>query len=112
MNADTRTHELLDCRHVVVAGSGGASILVGSSLSRVPGVDSALRVLRANRLSLLPQHRIPPPKNRLWTEEDLGIVFSGEFVVTHYRLIAVRRWETKEQALADHYFGKHHELHQ
>jgi len=50
-----------------------------------------------------------PPKNRLWTEEDLGIVFSGEFVVTHYRLIAVRRWETKEQALADHYFGKHHE---
>ncbi len=47
-----------------------------------------------------------PPKNRLWSSDDLGLIFSGHYVVTHYRIVAVRRWATKEQALADHYFPK------
>lgn len=47
-----------------------------------------------------------PPKNRLWSADDLILIFNGHYVVTHYRIVAVRRWATKEQALADHYFPK------
>ncbi len=47
-----------------------------------------------------------PPKNRLWSRQDKGILFCGHYVVEHYRLISVRRWATKEQALADIYFGQ------
>lgn len=45
-----------------------------------------------------------PPKGRLWSADDWGLIFSGHYVVVHYRVLAVRRWATKEQALADHYF--------
>lgn len=47
-----------------------------------------------------------PPKGRLWSEDDLGLIFSGHYVVIHHEIIAVRRWATREQALADHYFPK------
>jgi len=47
-----------------------------------------------------------PPKNRLWTRDDFGLVFLGHYVVTHYQIVSVRRWATREQALADHYFPK------
>jgi len=42
-----------------------------------------------------------PPKNRRWTEADRVIVFEGEWLVCHYKLVAVRRWPTKEMAMAD-----------
>ena len=45
-----------------------------------------------------------PPKNRRWTKDDFVLAFSGYYLVVHYRVIAVRRWENKEQALADYYF--------
>ena len=47
-----------------------------------------------------------PPKGRLWSKDDLAIAFFGHYVVVHYEVVAVRRWATKEQALADHYFHK------
>ncbi|MBP6070698.1 MAG: hypothetical protein KA507_02935 [Candidatus Accumulibacter sp.] len=45
-----------------------------------------------------------PPKSRLWTSEDMALIFSGRYVVVHYKAIAVHTWVTKEQALADYYF--------
>jgi hypothetical protein len=50
-----------------------------------------------------------PPRGRLWSADDCGLFFSGHYVVVHHRIVSIRRWATKEQALADHYFGKHHE---
>lgn len=47
-----------------------------------------------------------PPKGRRWSRDDCVLFFSGHYVVTHFRIIAVNRWATKEQALADHYFSK------
>lgn len=47
-----------------------------------------------------------PPKGRLWSRADKGVLFCGHYVVTHYKVLAVRRWATKEQALADIYFPK------
>lgn len=47
-----------------------------------------------------------PPKGRRWTQDDCVLAFSGSYIVTHFRIIAVRRWATKEQALADIYFKK------
>lgn len=45
-----------------------------------------------------------PPKGLRWSKDDIVIAFNGHYVVTHYKIISVRRWATKEQALADHYF--------
>lgn len=47
-----------------------------------------------------------PPRNRLWSRQDKGLLFCGHYVVKHYRLVAVRRWATKEQAMADIYFPR------
>ena len=47
-----------------------------------------------------------PPKGKRWTKDDFVIAFSGHYVVVHYRILSVRRWTTKEQAVADHYFPK------
>lgn len=44
-----------------------------------------------------------PPRHRLWSRQDKGLLFCGHYVVKHYKLIAVRRWATKEQAIADRY---------
>lgn len=48
-----------------------------------------------------------PPKGRRWTTRDFVIAFDGHYLVAHYKLVAVRKWATKEQALADHYWGPH-----
>ena len=45
-----------------------------------------------------------PPKGRRWSKDDYVIAFSGRYVVVHYKVVAVRCWATKEQAVADHYF--------
>jgi hypothetical protein len=50
-----------------------------------------------------------PPKGRLWSREDMFVFFRGYYLVTHFQIVSTRRWETKEQALADIYFGKRHE---
>lgn len=34
------------------------------------------------------------------------IMFNGSYRVWHVRIASVRRWATKEQAMADFYFGK------
>jgi hypothetical protein len=47
-----------------------------------------------------------PPKGRLWSKDDLGLVFRGHYAVTHFKVVSVRRWATREQALADIYFPK------
>ena len=47
-----------------------------------------------------------PPKGRLWSKDDIGVVFAGEYVVLHYQLVQVDRCETRDQALASHYFPK------
>ena len=47
-----------------------------------------------------------PPKGRRWSKDDFVIAFAGHYVVTHYSVVSVRRWATKEQALADKYFPK------
>lgn len=46
-----------------------------------------------------------PPKGRRWTRDDFVIAFNGHYIVRHYRLMSIRRWATKEQAIADVYFG-------
>ncbi len=46
-----------------------------------------------------------PPRRRLWSLSDLGCVFSGHYRVWHFRVLAVRRFSTKEQAMADRYSG-------
>ena len=48
-----------------------------------------------------------PPKGRRWSRDDFVLCFSGTYIVTHYKIVAVRRWATKEQALADHYWRTH-----
>ncbi len=47
-----------------------------------------------------------PPKRRLWTRKNWLLCFEGSYRVCHFRLVAVRRWATKEEALADLYWGK------
>lgn len=47
-----------------------------------------------------------PPKGKRWSKDDFVIAFAGHYVVVHYKVMAVRRWATKEQALADIYFPK------
>ena len=47
-----------------------------------------------------------PPKGRRWSKDDFVIAFAGQYVVTHFKIVSVRRWATKEQALADKYFPK------
>jgi len=44
-----------------------------------------------------------PPKNQLG-KRDFVICYPGSYRVWHLRVVAVRRWPTKEQALADYYF--------
>lgn len=46
-----------------------------------------------------------PPKGRRWSKDDFVLAFNGHYVVVHYRVLAIRRWATKEQALADIYFS-------
>ena len=33
-----------------------------------------------------------------------------DYIVEHYKIVSVRRWATKEQALADHYFRNQDKL--
>ena len=47
-----------------------------------------------------------PPKGRRWSKDDFVLAFSGHYIVTHFRIVAVHRWATKEQALADIYWPK------
>lgn len=47
-----------------------------------------------------------PPKGRRWSPDDFVIAFAGHYVVVHYEVVSVRRWATKEQALADIYLPK------
>lgn len=47
-----------------------------------------------------------PPKGRQWSADDMIIVFLGHYVVVHHEIVAIRRWATQEQALADFYFPK------
>lgn len=47
-----------------------------------------------------------PPKGRLWSRTDKGLLFFGHYAVMHYEVVAVHRWATKEQAIADIYFPK------
>lgn len=46
-----------------------------------------------------------PPKRALWTRRNCLVLFEGHYRVWHVRVAAVRRWATREQALADHYRG-------
>ena len=46
-----------------------------------------------------------PPKNQLW-RHDFVLCFPGSYRVWHFRVESVRRWATKEQALADFYFKR------
>lgn len=43
-----------------------------------------------------------PPKNMRW-RSDYVILYPGTYRVLHLRVQAIRRWATKEQALADYY---------
>jgi len=47
-----------------------------------------------------------PPKRDLWSRRNLLVLFDGHYRVWHVRVTSVRRWATREQALADLYFGK------
>ena len=47
-----------------------------------------------------------PPKGRRWSQDDFVLAFAGHYVVVHHEIVAVRRWATKEQAIADKYFPK------
>lgn len=46
-----------------------------------------------------------PPKNQRW-RHDFVLCFPGSYRVWHFRVESVRRWATKEQALADFYFKR------
>ena len=46
-----------------------------------------------------------PPKRELWTRRNKLILFDGKYRVWHFRVVAVRRFETKAEALADLYSG-------
>lgn len=45
-----------------------------------------------------------PYKGSRLGKNDWLIAFSGHYVVVHYKIVAIRKWATKEQAVADHYF--------
>lgn len=47
-----------------------------------------------------------PPKGNRWSKDDFVLAFSGNYVVTHFKVVAINRFETKEQAIADLYFPK------
>jgi len=47
-----------------------------------------------------------PPKGRRWTPQDRVIVFEGEWLVCHYKLVAVRRFPTKDMAFHDFWTQK------
>lgn len=42
-----------------------------------------------------------PPKRELWTPRNKLILFDGEYRVWHLRLVAVRRFKHRNQALED-----------
>lgn len=42
-----------------------------------------------------------PLKNRRWSRSDCVILFDGQWIVSHYKLVAVRRHLTHEMALND-----------
>lgn len=46
-----------------------------------------------------------PPKRQLWTDKNILFLFSGHYRVWHFRVMSVRRWATREQAMADYYHG-------
>lgn len=46
-----------------------------------------------------------PPKRRRWRRGgDWVLFFPGHYRVIQLRVMAIRKWETKEQATADYYF--------
>jgi len=45
-----------------------------------------------------------PPKNALWTPRNWLLMFEGHYRVTHLRVMSVRRYATREEALADTYW--------
>jgi hypothetical protein len=45
-----------------------------------------------------------PPKKHLWTRRNLLLLFEGEYRVWHFKVVAVRRWNTHAEAMADHGF--------
>lgn len=47
-----------------------------------------------------------PPKNKRWSRDDFVILFNGEWIVCHYKLVAINRWPTKEMAEHDFYLGR------
>jgi len=46
-----------------------------------------------------------PPKKDLWTRRNILLVFEGTYRVWYLRPVSVRRFLTKEQAVADYYLG-------
>jgi len=46
-----------------------------------------------------------PPKGQRWTRRDFVIGFDGYWLVTSYRLVDVRRFATKEEAMHHFYQG-------
>ena len=43
-----------------------------------------------------------PPKRDLWTRRNVLLLFEGHYRVWHLRVKRVRRWETREAAMADY----------
>lgn len=41
-----------------------------------------------------------PPKGMLWSKSDSGICFSGEYIVTYFELKEIKRFQSREEALA------------
>lgn len=46
-----------------------------------------------------------PPHNQRWTKKDMVFSFEGTYRVWHLRLYAVRRFASREQAMADKYWA-------
>ena len=45
-----------------------------------------------------------PPKSRLWSRENVLVLFRGEYRVWHLRAVSVRRYDSMAAALADIYW--------
>lgn len=81
----------------------------------MPTIDNRIKALAADAMSsLLAGYGSPVAAAWLATEQQgfgngsplrLLLLFSGTYRVWHFRVMRVSRWATKEQALADIYWG-------
>ena len=90
---------------MVLVGRPLPAVCLGAALARLPRPHPHFGIAERAGWRTLRIIEYVPPKRALWTRRNCLVLFEGHYRVWHVRVAAVRRWATREQALADHYRG-------